>query len=150
MQTKKKKLSIAALCLASLLVGYAIAEYIHSINMTGTISYDVTLSVVWVSTGEPVLTYSWGDMRDQAKNSPDIKITNVGEYSCNVVWSTSDLPSALVLSAWRYDTNNDWASGIQMTLGIGEFETVRFRLTDAGQPPGDFSFNLNLQSQPNV
>jgi len=146
MKTKTKGI-IITLCLASLLAGYAIAEYLHQISMTGFISYDVTLAVTWKDTRQKVSAYDWQDMRHQIKTCPRIIIRNNGTYPCNVRWSANN-PSGLQLTAFRYKSGTNWTTSIDMTLDVGEQEEVSFTLQDISQPPGDFSFTINLNSNP--
>jgi len=143
----KTKLAITALCFGTLLIGYAIAEYLHTISMTGSISYEVTLEVTWKDTGEPCVSYDWLDMRHQTKTTPRIVIKNVGTYPCNVRWS-ADVPTSLGLTAVRHKLGNDWSTSTDMTLDVGESEEASWTLTDLGRAPGAFTFTLNLASNP--
>jgi hypothetical protein len=142
----KTKLGIIGLCLTSVLIGYAIAEYIVSFQNTCRIITGINLELVWAADGSPVTAYDFGIMNDVTKNMPEIKIRNIGETLINVAWS-SDAPAVFQLKCYNYNASGTvWPSSTTFILPVGSFMKVMWTLKDMQAPIGTYSFAISVAS----
>jgi len=140
---RKNTLCIIGLCLSSLLIGYAISEFVLNVQMTGYVSYSVALSFQWVSNGQEVTSYDWGDIRGLTKNMPDVWLINVGNLDGQVKWNSNE-PTGLQLSIMRLNSTLNWPRNTQIPLARAEREKLKISLSDVGFMPGTFEFTLSF------